>query len=104
MIHRGSGKARSAFYLINTSLPEVGICARISSRITRLLRQGRCAAIIVTGRHPGNQLTIVQLLIPCHCVLSTLRYGDLPHTVLPHGAGRLYLKPGHVGDPPPFSL
>ena len=34
MSHRESGRARSAFYLINTSLPEVGMYARISSRIT----------------------------------------------------------------------
>ena len=38
MIHRESDGVRSAFYLINTSLPGVGIYARISSRITRLLR------------------------------------------------------------------
>ena len=38
MIHRGSDKVRSAFYLINTSLPEVGIYARISSRITTVIR------------------------------------------------------------------
>ena len=38
MIHRGSGKARSAFYLINTSLPEVGIYARISSDFLTVIR------------------------------------------------------------------
>ena len=37
MTHRGS-LAGSVFYLINTSLPEVGSCARISSRITTVIR------------------------------------------------------------------
>ena len=37
MTHQGS-LAGSVFYLINTSLPEVGIYARISSRITTVIR------------------------------------------------------------------
>jgi hypothetical protein len=37
MIHRGSA-SRSVFDLINTTLPEVGLCARISSRITTVIR------------------------------------------------------------------
>ena len=37
MIHRRSGRARLAFYLINTSLPEVGIYARISSKFLTVI-------------------------------------------------------------------
>jgi hypothetical protein len=37
MIHRGSDRVRSAFYLICTSLPEVGIYARISSNFLTVI-------------------------------------------------------------------
>ena len=37
MIHRGSDRVRSAFYLIYTSLPEVGIYARISSKFLTVI-------------------------------------------------------------------
>jgi len=63
MIHRGSGKARSAFYLIYTSLPEVGIYARISSRITRFSdKDGDDLAT-------GNNLALVAFH-SCRCELS----------------------------------
>ena len=37
MIHRGTGRAGSALNLINTSLPEVGIYARISSKFLTVI-------------------------------------------------------------------
>ena len=37
MSHREAGRARSVFYLINTSLPEVGIYARISSKFLTVI-------------------------------------------------------------------
>jgi hypothetical protein len=57
MIHRESDEVRSAFYLINTSLPGVGIYARISSRITRLFRLATVSPMSPVGRIAPSTIT-----------------------------------------------